>query len=700
MIDAALQGLAAAMPAELLTDSAEVTYLPVSLETIRVFGDVGRRARCHAELTSLDDDGANKLGRITLTDDEGNPTAELTGVYLRRIQRQTVPLPLAQKVFEASWAQTSTPIETGSAGAPAGSWLVLTHEPEAKDTARAFIDRFGSSTRRMLSADLLDESAVLETFAKTAADAELPPIGVIVFIGQRPFDGTDGDGALARARDLIAAISATVRAVVGGWHGKPPRLWLVTRNGLVVGDESGDPAVGALSGLIRVLAYEHPDLRATLVDLDAAADVVERLATELGWSGGDDVIGWRGQRRYAQRLTRATLQAPERKPIIRPECSYIVTGGLGGIGMVVTRWLVDRGAGRIVLNGRSHPSDEQRQRLADLESRAEIVVVPGDISAPGVAERLVTAAEETGLPLRGVVHSAAVIDDSLAATLSTESLERVWAPKAGGALRLHESTSGRELDWWVGFSSVASLLGSPGQGAYACANAWLDALVAWRRAAGLPATAINWGQWSDVGVARSLTLSALDPITPTEGIEALEWLVGGDLARAGVARLRLDRAAAAFPEIRELGYFASMVEELDALGDGGDWPGPDALRELDPAEAQRIITTRLRERVSAIMGYADASGLQTNQPLTELGMDSLMAVRIRNTVRGDFGVEPPVALLLQGATLTDLTSDLAGQLGLTGQDSTERTNGLRDRAQQRAAARQQAAMRRKAGQPQ
>jgi phthiocerol/phenolphthiocerol synthesis type-I polyketide synthase D len=698
MLDAALQGLAAAMPAELLTDSAEVTYLPVSLETIRVFGDVGRRARCHAELTSLDDDGANKLGRITLTDDAGNPTAELTGVYLRRIQRQTVPLPLAQKVFEASWAQTSTPIETGSAEEPAGSWLVLTHELEAKDTARAFIDRFGSSTRRMLSADLFDESAVLETFAKTAADAELPPIGVIVFVGQRPFDGTDGDGALARARDLIAAISATVRAVVGGWHGKPPRLWLVTRNGLVVGDESGDPAVGALSGLIRVLAYEHPDLRATLVDFDTADETVEKLAAELGSSGSDDVIAWRGERRCVERLSRATLGERVLESVVRPHGSYIVTGGLGGIGMVVARWLVDRGAGRIVLNGRSHPSDEQRQSLADLESRAEIVVVPGDISAPGVAERLVTAAEETGLPLRGVVHSAAVIDDNLVANLSRESLERVWAPKAGGALRLHEVTATRQLDWWVGFSSVASLLGSPGQGAYACANAWLDALVAWRRASGLPATAINWGQWSDVGTARSLTLSALDPITPVEGIEALESLVGGNLARVGVVRLRLDRAAAAFPEIRELGYFARVVEELDALSDGGEWLGPEALREVDPAEAQQIVTARLRERISAIMGYPDDSAMQTNQPLTGLGMDSLMAVRIRNTIRGDFGVEPPVALLLQGATLADLASELVGQLGLTGQDSTERANGLRDRAQQRAAARQRAATRRKAGQ--
>ena len=710
MLDAALQGLAAAMPAESLANSAEVTYLPVSIETIRVFADVGRRARCCADLVSLDDDGAGKLGRVTLTDDAGNPTAEITGVYLRRIQRRTVPLPLAQKAFEATWVQTSTPVEAGSAPLD-GSWLVLTHkphelhEPGDRDITQDFSDRFGSSARRVISADLSDEPAVLEAFGQTATDAKLPPVGVIVFVGQRAFDGTDADGALARARDLIAGISATVRAVVGAWQGKPLRLWVVTRNGLVVGDdEAGDPAIGALRGLIRVLAYEHPDLRATLVDLDTAEDAVEKVANELGSSGSDDVIAWRGERRYVERLVRATLETRERKPIVRPDGSYIVTGGLGGIGMVVARWLADQGAGRVVLNGRSRPSEEQAQCLADLERqasrerRAEIVVVTGDVSVDGVAQRLVTAAEETGLPLRGVLHAAAVIDDNLVATLTRESLERVWAPKAGGALRLHEVTTARQLDWWVGFSSVASLLGSPGQGAYACANAWLDALVAWRRASGLPGNAINWGQWSDVGIARSLTLGVLDPITPVEGIEALESLVGGSLARVGVARLRLDRAAAAFPEIRQLGYFAKLVEELDALSDGGEWPGPDALRELELAEAQRIVTTRLRARISAIMGFPDDAAIQPNQPLTELGMDSLMAVRIRNSVRADFGVEPSVALLLQGATLVDLTSDLVGQLGLTGHDGTERANGLRDRVQQRTAARQRAAMRRKAGQ--
>ena len=501
-------------------------------------------------------------------DDAGTPTAELTGIYLQRVQRRTVPLPLSQKIFDTTWVDTSTPADPESSALPDGSWLMLTDGAEPAEIVDDFITRFRSTTRRVISADLSDESAVLEAFAKTAADPEFPPVGVIVFTGQRSFDGADSEEALTRGRDLAWAIMATVRALIGGWHGKSPQLWLVTRNGLAVNDDEwGDPAIGGLKGLVRVLAYEHPDLHTTLVDLDSkvdsADDTLGQLITELGMASKDDVIAWRQGHRYVERLARATLGAGKQDPVVRPDGAYVVTGGLGGIGLVVARWLIDRGAGRIVVNGRSEPSDEQRKVLAELEERAQIAVVCGDIAAPGVAERLVLAAEATGLALRGVIHSAAVIDDQIVVSLSKESLERVWAPKAAGALRLHAATVGRELDWWVGFSSTSSLLGSPGQGAYAAASAWLDALVAWRRAPGLPATTINWGQWSDIGVARSLTFSALDPIAPAEGIEALEAVLAGDLSRVGVARLRLDRGAAAFPEIQQLGYFATLAEELD-----------------------------------------------------------------------------------------------------------------------------------------
>ena len=691
MLDAALQSLAAAMPDDELAGSAESSYLPVSFDSVRVYGSPGRRARCRAQLSSLDEGGAGKLGRIVLTDDAGTVTAEINDIYVRRVERRSVPLPLAQKIFDTTWSPR--PVTPGPSDTP-GSWLVLTegHVGEADQ----FVAEWRSPAHRVITAELTDESAMLTAFAETGGDPEHPPVGVLIFVAANP-DLTDA--GIDRARESVWSVATVVRAIVGGWHGQSPRLWLVSSGGIAVGDEPGQPGIGALKGLVRVLAYEHPELQTTLLDLDVTSEPVVALKAELTAAVSvriDDVVAWRGGQRYVERLSRATLEEPTREAV-RSGASYIITGGLGGLGLVVARWLADSGAGRIVLNGRSEPSDEQRAVLAELERKTEIVVVSGDVASAGVADTLVAAAGETNL--RGILHAAAVLDDSLVFSMTKDSVERVWAPKVIGALRMHQASIGCELDWWLGFSSTSSLLGGPGQAAYACASAWLDALVDCRRASGLPATVINWGPWAEVGLARTLTGGALDPITPAEGVAALEPLLCSDRCHTGVARLRPDRALITFPEIRNLDYFTSVVEELEATGDGGDWAGPEALTGLDADEAQHLMTDRLRARIAAVMGYAERSAVDPTTPLTELGMDSLMAVRIRNTARADFGVEPPVALLLQGASLQDLTADLVRQLGFTGHSQAlEQQDAVRDRAQQRAAARQQAAMRRKRGQ--
>jgi phthiocerol/phenolphthiocerol synthesis type-I polyketide synthase D len=681
LLDAALQRLAAAVPAESAGDPTETPYLPVSAATIRLFGPVGRRARCSTEL--VQQEGADLLGRIVLTDDAGIPTAELTGVRLRRIDPRTVRIPLEQKIFDTVWVEGSAAPEPdrGLSAAPAGGWLLLADDDaETKALVAEFTTRFSSPTRRVISAQLSDDSAVLQAVAKAAADPKFPPVGIIVFVGKRSFDGTDPDGALRGARELIWTISATARAAVDGWHGKSPRLWLVTRNGLSVhGDEPGDPAVGALKGLIRnwrfpgeaarVLAGE-PDLGATLVDLDSADDVVAAVMSELESPPSDDVVALRKGRRYAERLSRAALDAGEPHAVVHADGSYIVTGGLGGLGMVVTRWLVASGAGRLILNGRTEPSDDQRRNLADLAGGAEIVFVPGDIASPGVAERLVAAAEETGRPLRGIVHAAGVTGGGLVTAVTPEGIERVWAPKVAGALRLHAATATRQLDWWVGFSSMATLLGLPGQLAYATANAWLDALMAWRRASGMPATAINWGQWSDVGMSRSLTYSVLDPITPGEGIEALESLVGGDLTRVGVGRMRLDRAIAAIPEFRELGYFERMVEEVDtsSVEDGStvddgdrsgapvrDWaqiPAEERFRELE-SRLRAILARELRMTPSAV---------DVDQPFPELGLDSMMAMSVLKGTQQLVGIDVSASMLWNHPTISSMAAYLAEML--------------------------------------
>jgi malonyl CoA-acyl carrier protein transacylase/acyl carrier protein len=685
VLDAALLSLTAAIAEERSEGPSENPYLPVSFDKIRVFGKVGIRTRCRTELVSSEHEGGDRVGRIVLMGYAETPVAEITGIRLRPMDASMVQLPLARKIFDTEWVESSSFESTnGVSAAPGGSWLLLVDNASGADAetealVAEFTSRFRSSSRRVISAELSDESAVREAFAKAASDSEPSAVGVIVFVGKPSFDGADSEGALRRARDLTWSVSVAGRAAVDGSKGTNPRVWLVTRNGLAVrGADRGDPAIGALKGLVRTWRFPgeaarvlggEPDVGATLVDLDSSDDVVAILIRELDSPARDDVIGWREGRRYVERLSRASLDAGGGPAIVRADGSYIVTGGLGGLGMVVTRWLAARGAGRLVLNGRTEPSDSQQRELVDLANGSEIVFVPGDIASPGVAERLVAAAEETGRPLRGVVHAAGVIADGQGAALTRQELERVWAPKVAGALSLHAATATHPLDWWVGFSSVASLMGLPGQMVYASANAWLDALGSWRRAKGLPATTINWGQWSDIGLSRSLAYTAVDPITPAEGIEALESLAGSNLTRAGVARLRLDRALVTTPEFRDLGYFDRLVGEFDTVvahnrsvvGDpvpavaAPDWsriPAENRIGELE-TRLRAILARELRMSPSAI---------GVDKPFPELGLDSMMAMTILRESQRLVGIDMSATMLWNHPTVSSLAAYLAEML--------------------------------------
>src|SRR6185437_13061097 len=351
-----------------------------------------------------------------------------------------------------------------------------------------------------------------------------------------------------------------------------------------------------------------------------------------------------------------------------PDGSYIITGGLGGLGTVVTRWLVEQGAGRIVLNGRREPSDEQRAYLAGLGP--EVVFVAGDIATAGTAERLVAAAEETGKPLRGLVHGAGVTGDGLVSALTREGLERVWTPKVAGALRLNAATATKEMDWWVGSSSMATMLGLPGQLAYATGNAWLDALMTWRRASGRPATAINWGQWSAVGMSSKLTYSVLDPITPDEGIEALQTLVGGPLNRVGVGRLRLDRVVAATPEFRELAYFEQIVAEFGASSVEHRITVEDAgTAAVAPPDWSTLSTeerlAELQTRLQAILGRElrmSPSSISLDAPFPELGLDSMMAMTVLKETKKLVGLDVSANMLFNHPTIASLATYVAGLL--------------------------------------
>ncbi|MEV4150282.1 acyltransferase domain-containing protein [Amycolatopsis sp. NPDC049691] len=516
---------------------------------VRLLGDPARGGRART-------DGSEA---VQLVAGDGEVVADFAGVRFRA----PGAAPLAARAFGTTWPEV--PLPPVPPGAP-GSWLLLTDEhPAALGRAVALALALAEAGDEALSLPQ-DDLGELPGFL-----AERPVRGV-VFLAGAPHAYRDPE----EARDLLQ----TVRSVAARL-GPDVRFHLVTQS-------SGEPGLAFLRGLVRVLAVECPGLRATLVDWDTRSDV-DALARELRSDASDDDVRWRHNVRYAARLVRVPLvDGGTTGP-----GAYVITGGFGALGRVTAHWLAGNGATRIVLCGRTSGTVEL--------SEVDVVVVEGDIAAPGVAERLVEAATADGLPLRGIVHAASVPGDDVAA---------VWRPKVLGAQRLHEATADTPPDWWLNYASTAVLFGEPGRTAQATADAWLDAFAAWRRSRGLPATTVHWGAAS-------------------EAVEALPAVLASDRPSVGIARLDASRDLVRRP------YFAVVLDGVPVVATPRD---------------------RLADIVAGLLGRAAPSDV----PLVELGLDSLTAMRARAAVEREFGVELPVPLLLGGARLDDLAGYVTG----------------------------------------
>jgi acyl transferase domain-containing protein/thioesterase domain-containing protein/acyl carrier protein len=775
LADACLHALAAATGDAL--GGAAGLYLPLTIGEVTLAGDPRGGVRVDAVLDSVDESGDGLLGSVQLVDAEGRVLVGFRDVYCRRFQRSALPVPLSSLVFEAGWQQTGLPPEPA---AGTHSWVVLLDAGQETKPWPATL-----RADSLCTVPLGDR----EGLAKVLRSREVT--GVLAMLGCATELGTPDP---ARAADLVLTLSGVVAELAD--LPEPPRLWLVSAGAAAVEPgETGHPDLAALRGLVRVLAFEHPELRVSHLDFDAEPDParlwVTELRNEIRADGPDDEIAWREGIRHTRRLVRPNLaeppralggsdshrpavasaqgpvggvsgrnghrplaaevpqgsvsgvaghgrartevteppQAPvgeaaepdgtrpavvevpqnpvsgvaerngrararvtepprapvgeavepdggrpasgdlvdpvtgsSRAPVVR-DGAYLISGGLGGLGLVAAKWLAERGATRLILSGRRGPTADVEDFLRELG--ADVQVVTGDIAEPGTAERLVAAAGD--LPLRGVLHAAGALADGAAIALTAEAVETVWRPKALGAWRLHEATAGHDLDWWLVYSSAAALFGSPGQAAYATANAWADGLVAWRRGRGLPAATINWGAWGEAGAATGSRNPVLDPLGTAEALDALETVLASDREATGVARVDTGTVLALFPRLAGRPFFELFVPAGAPAGAPGatepsTWDGVAALRAEKPEQARKVMIDHLAAVVAGLMGFP-AGEIDRNAPLTGLGLDSLMAMRARGAVERDFGLPLPVPLLLRGASLTEIAGHLAEQAG-------------------------------------
>nr|WP_319437536.1 sulfolipid-1 biosynthesis phthioceranic/hydroxyphthioceranic acid synthase [Mycobacterium sp. RTGN5] len=383
---------------------------------------------------------------------------------------------------------------------------------------------------------------------------------------------------------------------------------------------------------------------ATAIRVMGAAQHTGKLLLDIPRTGSSDVV-----------------VHPEQAKAFRRDGAYLITGGLGGLGLFLAEKMAVAGCGRIVLTSRSQPTLKALETIELIRALgAEVVVYCGDIAVPSTAQRMVEAAIATGLPVRGVLHAAAVIEDATLANITDELIERDWAPKVYGAWNLHGATADQPLDWFCSFSSAAALVGSPGQGAYAAANSWLDAFTQWRRTEGLPGTTIAWGPWVQIGRATELAESTGAAIAPDEGAYALDMLLRHDRAYTGYA------PTGGSPWLTDFAERTPFAEAFSAVGES-QTSTSKLLTELSglpraewPARLRRLIS----DQVSLIL----RRNIEPDRPLAEYGVDSLGALELRTRLEAETGVRLTSNDLAAG-TIRGLAELLCEKLAPTSSDA-------------------------------
>ena len=287
-------------------------------------------------------------------------------------------------------------------------------------------------------------------------------------------------------------------------------------------------------------------------------------------------------------------------------------------------------------------------------------MVTGDIADPDTAGRLVTAVEDAGFRVAGVLHSAMVLDDEIVLNISDSAARRVFTPKVAGSWRLHQATAALDVDWWLTFSSVASMLGAPGQGTYAAANSWVDGLVAYRRSLGLPAVGINWGPWAEVGRAQFFADLGVAMITVEQGLAAMQLALAADRARTGVFSLDARQWFQSFPSAAGSSLFAKLQDLTTTERRGGGAIRAE-LDACDAAERPGRLATAIAGEIRAVLRSTEP--IDPDRPMEALGLDSLMALELRNRLEASLGTMLPAALVWAYPTITDLAGALCERLG-------------------------------------
>ncbi|GIL13953.1 MAG: polyketide synthase [Chloroflexota bacterium] len=646
---------------------------------------------------------------MALFDETGRVVLEIEGARLQPLDGDVIRL--EDWCYEMAWQ--SSAFGEAAPAAPAGDWLIFADQTGVAAALAARLRAAGVDStlvypgaayarhdvgRFQIRPNQLEDMRHLfqETFA------ERPPACIVHLWSLDMPDTEHLDITELGEIQALGCDSAlhVVQLVAQLNEAEKPRLWLVTRGAQAVIEGTAPRSViqSLVWGFGRVVAEEQRELWGGLVDLSpqmAADEAANWLWQQVQNRDGEDQVAFYEGQRYAARLVRAprpTQTLPPQR--FRADASYLITGGLGGIALRVARWMVENGARRLILVGRTplppraewlstDPDSLAGRRIAavrELESLgASVHLAALDVAdEPQLRAFLKQYRREGWPPIRGVMHTAAVIEDRLIAQLDREAFPAVLKPKVLGSWLLHQYLD--DLDFFVLFSSLGAVLGQTGQGNYAAANVFLDALAYHRRGQGQPALSINWGGWAELGLAMTsgaqrtiqyLEQQGINSFTPEQGIAALEYLMRRQLDGVGAPQAAVMPVNwQTFREVRLAASQSRLLADLTAApgvsaADAGSASGAIRadLLAVEPEQRREVLETYLQKQVARVLKL-DPSRIEPSKPLGLMGVDSLMALELRNRLESDLGVAFSATLVWNYPTIVEMTPYVAGKIGI------------------------------------
>lgn len=663
-------------------------YLPIGIERFYTLRESPEEAWVYAELQEITNKGLLVVN-IYLLDNDAQLIAVFERLTLRILSIDDIkPAKYVDHLYQLSWQQVANLSSNSQQSPDKGVWVIFVDNPDKVDHFQKILMTQGqpcylvateSSYAKVnkyswkINSDDLDHYK--QVFQDIFSEEQLPLNGIIYSSTSFSHDDAHANEILAGEQKVCRGALHLAQAMIDEnfvslSQATSPRLWIITRNGQFIANTNKkiDLIQAELWGMGRTLALEYPNIWGGLIDFDeetALSDVVKELNTHTK----EQQIVIRGNNRFVSRLVKVKDKNDHQTKhfVVNEETSYLITGGLGALGLCVAKWLViQHRAKHIILIGRSGSNPTTDVAVAELQKVGALVsIYKTDVTDEDEVIALFNAIKIAHPPLKGVIHCAGGLDDAVINKMTWDKFAKITRPKIVGGWLLHQYTKDMDLDFFILFSSILSLMGSPGQINYTAGNAFLDALGAHRRSRQLPTLVMNWGPWGEIGLAthsgnRGEAIwrrRGTEYIKPNEAIRLLDESIRLNLDHAGITITNWQKFAEQF---HRLPPFYSALASVSHTNQTKLEDMRSRLLNSDIASRAIIVNEILCIIVKELLGIDEE--IEKNKPLNEFGLDSLIAVELINQIEYIFKIRISAMEIIQGASVAMLSEKISPPL--------------------------------------